>query len=156
MAGYSYYLDRDTSARIDERAVETGAFEQWATAEQKRQLAWMDRKARWYSLIRHPWRPKLYGNNIGMWRSDYEAVNGFNEEFSGWGCEDDEFNLRLRRAGVRVRTILRWTRAYHLWHPPVPSHPGLWRHGANVEKLLWLKESRTTVRCARGLHKPAA
>jgi glycosyltransferase involved in cell wall biosynthesis len=155
MAGFCYYLDESTSARIDELAVDSGAFEQWATAEQRQQLTRMDRKARLYSLIRHPRRPKLYGGSFGMWRSDYEAVNGFNEEFTGWGCEDDEFGVRVRRAGIRVRSILRWTRAYHLWHPPVPSYPGHWRRGANVERL-WLEETRTTVRCARGLQKPAA
>ena len=155
MAGFCYYLDEPTSARIDEMAVQSGAFEQWATVEQKRQLARMDRKARLYSLIRHPWKPKLYGGNFAIWRSDFEAVNGFNEEFVGWGCEDDEFCVRLRRAGMRVQSILRWTRTYHLWHPTVPSYPGSWKRGANVEKLQ-LEELRTTARCTRGLRKPAA
>jgi hypothetical protein len=62
MAGFCYYLDQRTSDRIDELVVRTGAFERWATTEQKRNLARMDRKARLYSLIRHPRRPKLYGD----------------------------------------------------------------------------------------------
>jgi hypothetical protein len=112
-------------------------------------MAW---KAHLYWWLRHPRRPKLYGGDFGIWRRDYEDINGFNEEFTGWGCEDDEFAVRLRKAGIRIRSILRWTRTYHLWHPPVPSHPGRWKHGVNVEKL-W-QASRTTPRCKRGLHNP--
>jgi glycosyltransferase involved in cell wall biosynthesis len=155
MAGFCYYLDAVTSARIDEAAVEAGAFEQMSTAAQKKQLTRMDHKARLYAMLRHPRRPKLYGGAFGMWRCDYELVNGFNEEFVGWGCEDDEFRIRLARAGVRVRSILRWTRTYHLWHPPVPSYPKHWQNGSNVQRLV-LEQSQTCTRCVQGLHKPAA
>jgi glycosyltransferase involved in cell wall biosynthesis len=155
MAGFCYYLDQLTSAQIDEAVVKAGTFEQLPTAAQRKQLARMDRKARLYALIRHPRRPKLYGGAFGIWRRDYELVNGFNEEFTGWGCEDDEFCLRLRRAGVRVGSILRWTRTYHLWHPPAPSYPRRWQDGANVQ-MLRLEQQRASHRCERGLIAPAA
>jgi glycosyltransferase involved in cell wall biosynthesis len=151
MAGFYYYLDRETSARIDEAAIERGTFTQWATAKQRRRLTIMDWKARFYCVTRHPYRPKLYGGDIGISRSDFEAINGFNEDFTGWGCEDDEFAVRLRKAGIRIRSILRWTRTFHLWHPLVPSHPGRWKHGANVKKL-WREEARRTPRCEHGLN----
>jgi glycosyltransferase involved in cell wall biosynthesis len=155
MAGCCHYLDRETSGRIDESAVRAGAFEQWATGKQKRQLRRMAWKAYFYSWLRHPRRPKLYGGDFGIARRDYEEINGFNEEFTGWGCEDDDFAVRLRKAGIRIRSILRWTQTYHLWHPPVPSHPGHWKRGVNVEKL-WQEASRATPRCERGLHNPLA
>jgi glycosyltransferase involved in cell wall biosynthesis len=155
MAGFCYYLDRDTSSRIDEKAVQSGEFERCASREQRRQLTRMDWKARFYALLRHPRRPKLYSGDFGMWRCDYEALNGFNEEFTGWGCEDDEFRIRLLRAGIRVRSILRWTRTYHLWHPPVPSYPRRWQDGANVDRLA-IERQRTSPRCEHGLHAPAS
>jgi GT2 family glycosyltransferase len=155
MGGFCYYLDRDTSARIDDAAIETGGLERWVTAKQRWKLTRMDWKARFYALMRHRRRPKLYGGDFGIWRRDYETINGFNEEFTGWGCEDDEFAVRLRRAGICIRSMLRWTRTFHLWHPPVPSYPGDWKRGANVEKL-WRELSQTTPRCKRGLHRPAA
>src|SRR5262245_55696897 len=96
MGGYCYYLDRVTSAQIDEAAVTAGNFKDWPTPDQKKKLTRLDWKSRFYSLVRHPNRPKLYGGAFGMWRRDYEAVNGFNEEYRGWGCEDDEFRMRLR------------------------------------------------------------
>jgi glycosyltransferase involved in cell wall biosynthesis len=150
MAGFCYYLSRETSATIDAASVRSGGFESCPTPAQRKQLAKMDRKARFYALIRHPHRPKLYGGDFGMWRSDYELVNGFNEEFTGWGCEDDEFRLRLRRAGVKVRSILRWTRTFHLWHPPAPSYPQRWQDGANVGRLK-SAAPRATIHCTRGL-----
>ena len=39
-------------------------------------------------------------------RADYERVNGYDENFVGWGCEDDDLRLRLRHAGVRIESIL--------------------------------------------------
>jgi glycosyltransferase involved in cell wall biosynthesis len=155
MAGFCYFLDPATSARIDEASIKSGAYAQLPTRAQKRRLTRMDRKARLYALLRLPRRPKLYGGAFGMWRRDYEFVNGFNEAFTGWGCEDDEFRLRLGRAGVRVRSILRWTRTYHLWHPPAPSCPLIWQAGANVQKLR-LESLRTSARCVHGLNNSAA
>ncbi len=155
MGGYCYYLDGVTSARIDEAAIQAGTFTEWVSPELKRKLNRIDWKARFYTLIRHHCRPKLYGGAFGIWRSDYEAVNGFNEEFTGWGCEDDEFRMRLTRAGIRIRSILRWTRTYHLWHPPAASYPKRWQDGPNVTRLL-LEAQRTSPRCIHGLQKTAA
>ena len=57
------------------------------------------------------------GANIGIWRSDLIAVDGFDSGFSGWGREDSDLFVRLIRAGVR-RKDGRWgTGVLHLWHP---------------------------------------
>ena len=57
------------------------------------------------------------GANIGVWRSDLIAVDGFDSGFSGWGREDSDLFVRLIRAGVR-RKDGRWgTGVLHLWHP---------------------------------------
>jgi len=60
-------------------------------------------KDQYYLWTRHPKKPKLTGYNIGISRADFEAVNGFDESFVGWGCEDDDIAFRLRRAGRRMR-----------------------------------------------------
>ena len=54
--------------------------------------------------------------NMGVWRSDYEAVNGFDESFVGWGHEDADFVLRLHNAGVKRKNGFCATEVYHLWH----------------------------------------
>jgi GT2 family glycosyltransferase len=55
--------------------------------------------------------------NMGVWRSDFERVNGFDESFVGWGHEDADFVLRLHNAGVMRKNGYAATEVYHLWHP---------------------------------------
>lgn len=55
--------------------------------------------------------------NLSLWRDDYDAVNGFNESFVGWGLEDTDLAVRLIKRGVRVRTGRFATNVFHLWHP---------------------------------------
>ena len=55
--------------------------------------------------------------NFAFWKQDAVAINGFNEEFVGWGREDSEFTVRLFNAGVRRQNIRFNALAYHLWHP---------------------------------------
>ncbi|WP_417911344.1 glycosyltransferase family 2 protein [Candidatus Electronema sp. PJ] len=54
--------------------------------------------------------------NFAFWRSDALAVNGFNEEFVGWGREDSEFTARLLNYGLIRRNIKFNALAYHLYH----------------------------------------
>lgn len=150
MAGDCVRLDEASSERLTQDAIRTGGFGGWASREELARLRKQDRRARLYRFLRHPTKPKIIGNNVGIWRSDYERVNGYDENFKGWGCEDDDLRLRLRRAGVQIESILRWTHTYHLWHPVDKTQPKSWREGANVQYLL--RKGRLT-RCRNGLLK---
>jgi glycosyltransferase involved in cell wall biosynthesis len=143
-------FDEAVTARFDDEAVRSGAYLDWVSPGELRALARHELKSRFYQWIGHPTKPKLLGCNIGLWRSDYERVNGYDENYEGWGCEDDDLRLRLRRAGVRTAPIYRRTRTYHLWHPPGATAPGKWRDGANV--AYFSRKGRLT-RCVNGLVK---
>ena len=54
--------------------------------------------------------------NMGVWRRDYETVDGFDESFVGWGHEDADFVLRLHNAGIKRKNGFAATEVYHLWH----------------------------------------
>jgi glycosyltransferase involved in cell wall biosynthesis len=95
-------------------------------------LARRHRRAWWHTLIRHPTKPRLAGGDCGIWRHDFEAVNGYDERFVGWGQEDDDLGLRLRAAGVRLESVLDLTQSLHVWHPTDPTATTRWRDGANV------------------------
>ncbi len=58
------------------------------------------------------------GCNLAIWRADLLRVNGYNEEFVGWGREDSELALRLINSGVKWLDVRGWAVCYHLWHPP--------------------------------------
>lgn len=108
------------------------------------------RKAWFYNLSGHATKPKLIGNNIGIWWDDYQRLNGYDQNFVGWGCEDDDLRLRAHRAGLKVKSILRWTYTYHLWHPTEETQPDEWKNGLNVA---YLKRPIRLTRCLNGLQK---
>ena len=90
----------------------------------------------------------LYSGFFSLWREDFERINGFDEEFTGWGCEDDDLGLRLRRSGVKTASIMDSTLSFHLWHPWHPSRVPRWRDGANVD---YLERPVRLTRCLHGL-----
>ena len=53
---------------------------------------------------------------MGVWRSDFVAVNGFDEVFEGWGHEDADLVLRLSHLGVQRKNGFMATEVFHLWH----------------------------------------
>lgn len=106
------------------------------------------RRARWHALLRHPTKPRLAGGDFGVWRNDFEAVNGFDERFVGWGQEDDDLGLRLRAAGVRLESILDLTWSLHVWHPTDSTATPRWRDGANVS---YFQRPGRLMACREGL-----
>jgi glycosyltransferase involved in cell wall biosynthesis len=84
--------------------------------------------------------------NLGVWRDDLLRVNGFNEDFEGWGPEDKELCVRLENAGTRRQTLLFGGIAFHLHHEPLPRD-------ALPANLARLADARRThrIRCERGL-----
>lgn len=54
--------------------------------------------------------------NMGVWRLDYERIDGFDESFVGWGHEDADFVLRLHHSGVARKNGFCATEVFHLWH----------------------------------------
>ncbi|MDQ2719289.1 MAG: glycosyltransferase family 2 protein [Bacteroidota bacterium] len=59
--------------------------------------------------------------NLAFWREDYVAVNGYDNLFHGWGCEDDEFAARLINYGVKKRRLKLAAICYHLNHRQYPK-----------------------------------
>jgi GT2 family glycosyltransferase len=148
MAGYYYWLSREVSERIGLDEIASGQFLEAVTWRERLAMCQMHMRATVYTWLHSPTRPKLLGGNLALARADYERINGYDENFRGWGCEDDDVRLRLRAAGVRVGSIAWWTQVYHLWHPKTPSAPDTWRAGANVE---YLRRPLRLTRCLAGL-----
>ena len=141
-------LSRNATQRIDQAVIASGAYRLWVSRRERWRLFQRWIKDEFYSAIGHAMRPKLIGCNIALWRSDFERINGFDEHFVGWGCEDDDLAERLRQSDVRIASILGHTQAYHMWHPSDPSQPMTWRDGSNVKYLL---RGDKPTRCAAGL-----
>jgi glycosyltransferase involved in cell wall biosynthesis len=158
LAGDGYWLDLETSQRITITSILRGDPLPQPTVEQSRAVlkrhrrflrdAWL-RKLRMRRVLE---KPGLKGVNFGAWRRDCEKINGFDENYRGWGCEDDDFGARLRQSGIRITSIMHHTPVFHLWHAPSPSTPRRWKDIVNRD--YFLRKDRA-LRCDNGLVKSA-
>lgn len=55
--------------------------------------------------------------NLGVWREDFELINGFDERYTGWGREDADLAVRLFNNGIKRKEGIYSTCVLHLWHP---------------------------------------
>ena len=82
--------------------------------------------------------------NMAFFKDDCMKVNGFNEDFIGWGREDSEFAVRLMNSGIN-RKILKFNAIqYHLWHHEY-SRESLLLNNKILQKsidqnLIWCKQ----------------
>lgn len=130
----------------------------WAAADRReqeeaaRQFVRHAALRRWH--LARPHKPKLLGCHFSLFRADVERVNGFDENYTGWGYEDDDFARRLYRAGVTPRSVIREARALHLWHPSLAPQE-LKRHRDRPNRA-YFRRWRVPACCANGLRKPGA
>lgn len=58
----------------------------------------------------------IRGCNMSYWRNDFIAVNGYNEDFVGWGREDTDLVIRFTKFGLKRRYFKFQGIVYHLYH----------------------------------------
>ncbi len=87
--------------------------------------------------------------NLGVWRADCEAVDGFDEDFDGWGHEDADFVLRLHHHGCRRVDGFWATEVLHLWHREAARDQAQ----RNLDKVRQRLHDRIQ-RAAHGLRNP--
>lgn len=88
----------------------------------------------------------IRGGLLGVWKKDLAAVNGWNEEFTGWGLEDTELVMRLSNYGIRFKKIKFQAITYHLWHE-MQTRDLLSRN----QKFLMDTLEKKSVKCRKGL-----
>ena len=78
-----------------------------------------------HHLIRLPFLPPVKNRslnnikscNMSFFKKDLLAVNGFNEDFVGWGNEDSELVCRFFKYGLTKKVHHFMSLCFHLWHP---------------------------------------
>jgi len=105
-----------------------------------------------YELMHRLWLapPKKvsFGGHFSAFKKDVEAVNGYDENFVGWGGEDTDFAIRMVRAGFRGTSVIKTARVLHLWHP-TEMRGNHWKEGLNMEYY----SREKPVYCIYGLNK---
>lgn len=58
----------------------------------------------------------MRGCNLAYWKKDFISINGYNEDFTGWGYEDSELVYRLYFSGVHKKVLKFGGVVKHIWH----------------------------------------
>ena len=53
---------------------------------------------------------------MAFFKKDCININGFNNDFEGWGKEDSEFIVRLLNSGINRKNLRFNALQFHLWH----------------------------------------
>ena len=140
-------LTREQSKSLTLGDVASGAFEPLMSRQRRSQLRARHRRNLLYIATRRKTRPKIMGLNFSVSRDLVERVNGFDEDYEGWGKEDSDLRTRMRLAGGGARCLWHQAFVYHLWHPIDASKP----ENRNRSRYLDLTSGRRPTRCIRGL-----
>ncbi len=107
----------------------------------------------WEESLRVPflrfihWKlPTLLGSNFSLDRTLFETVNGFNEDYVGYGMEDSELALRFQLAGAKLKLLRHVAIQYHLYHEARGESS---ENKAKYEKSMSSKD----IMCRNGLKK---
>ena len=86
--------------------------------------------------------------NMAFYKKDALRINGFNEDFIGWGREDSEFGARMLNARIARRDLRFSAVAYHI------HHEGNSRKMLGHNHQIYLNTlNKKLVRCTNGINK---
>lgn len=86
----------------------------------------------------------LKGCNYSVARKALEAINGFDENYQGYGREDTDIELRLQNLGLHIKSLKGLALQFHLWHPRREFTP---KNDSQLEEV----RSTGRIRCQKGL-----
>lgn len=158
VAGSRVYLDHSLTNEIEHGITHPGLWEplDWLRFRARGRvtrlgpLMTLPARSRWRRWQPGRWE-RIKTANLGVWRPDLLAVNGFDESFEGWGLEDTDLLLRLTRHGLNHKSGRYAVPVLHLWHPEV-SRTGEAGNRERLEELM----SSDRMRARRGLAETAA
>jgi len=151
---YRVNVSKERSAEITPEGVFRGEQTLEPTPEDWKQLKKRDRRYRRHERLRRfalvpRHKPKMLGGHFSVPLGLYRRLNGFDEEYVGWGLEDDDFTVRADKVGATRRIAVLEIMAYHLWHET--RRVGRIKELPNAKRFY---RRRAPVRCVHGLETP--
>jgi hypothetical protein len=151
---YRVDLTPERSAEITAEAILEGeqtlqpAPEDWSALRKRdRRCRRQERLKRLGLTERH--KPKMLGGHFSVPLALYRRLNGMDEEYTGWGLEDDDFSARADKVGATRRIAVLDIMAYHLWHESRST--GRVKDLPNAKRF---HRRHAPVRCIHGLDTP--
>lgn len=112
-------------------------------------LRWKHRKNIFYIFFKYR-KPRIFGANFAVDRNSFYEINGFDENFEGWGQEDSNIRDRFLLQGIKPISLMTTALVYHLWHPRTLGRAERTRDSWNWQ---YYKRPNKQARCANGLIK---
>ena len=136
VAGHCKYLTEDQSAKVLQAGVSLHLLEELYRDSSDREMIKQHRRFIKRTVLMRLHlvgnRKQSLGGHFSIHREDIEHVNGYDENFVGWGGEDEDLGIRLVKAGIYGRSAIRYARALHVWHPKQIGDRH-WEEGPNIE-----------------------
>ncbi|MBC7691865.1 MAG: glycosyltransferase [Methylotenera sp.] len=155
LAGRRVELGEGVSQKLTPEKIRSGYFD-FPTPSLLRSSFWGDTENIQRAFrISNPWLRRklgmariddLKGCNYSVSKADLVAINGFDEDYEGYGREDTDIELRLQNLGLRIKSLKGLALQFHVWHPRRDFTP------AN-EHLLQEVIDTSKIRCRNGLFK---
>lgn len=95
-------------------------------------------------------KPKCVGGHIAVRVSAFVSINGFDEAYTAWGFEDDDYTYRLYQKRFRPGIVVTKAILLHQWHKTLRESDWLKNQSAKRFRGKW----RRPAFCAMGLTAP--
>jgi len=153
VVGFRVDLTAEQTGAMSEELMRRGLWPVRPTKDQLGLLRWRHKRYVRAALLRRiglgkAHKPKLLSANFSLTLGDYLRVNGFDEEYTGYGQEDDDLGRRLYAAGVRPVVGVATAVTFHQHHPT--RAPGAWEASPNAARF----GRPYRIRCERGVENP--
>lgn len=124
-----------TSELIQEKRVKLSAF---SSGVLHRNNAFRSAVFKWFGTRKKKNSRNVRGSNLAFFKSDFVLVNGYNNDLTGWGHEDEELAARFINNGLIKKIVKLAAVQYHLFHPVSvkDSEP---EHAKEVHKVVGQK-----------------
>lgn len=144
-------LTADYCRTLTAEKIRSGEFEGQLTSGDRWKMRVHHWKSRFGVLVGNPKKPKVYGCNISVDRDVYYGINGYDENFDGFGKEDSDLRNRLRRFGAKPVSL--WGRAW-VYHVDDVIDPKIRQRRIPRKKTReYYDRPDVPVRCVNGLVK---
>jgi len=144
--------------QLTDDMIKTGNYGDMITSKQRHEIGKQFRKDLFYVVCKtlHVRKigPKLRGGLFAVSRENYYKVNGFDENYHGWGNEDDDLGRRFHAAGISGVNPFRSEYPLHMWHEP-------YREGTKRLNLTYYNQRCEAIHkgdffCKQGIQTPSS
>ncbi len=153
VVGFRHDITEEQSDRFSEEALLAGRDPVGLTAEQIAAIDDRHRRFTWHARLRRfglakSHKPKLLGADFSVRFGAWKAINGMDEEYVGYGSEDDDLSRRLYANGASVAVGVKQLELYHLWHQTRKGQA--WEASSGVARF----KMATPVKAVHGISNP--